>query len=464
MADGRYSRWMGSSSQFAHLTIGAVNALDLQALYQQLLPLDFFCRALRQAGKREHNRVYHRGVVVWLMVWQRMQTQGTLEKAVAELLASLPASFWPYPCKRVEEALRPGGKRLSKQTGAYNRARQELPPAVVQQCFDHALEQLLEATSRQRQAFFVDGTTVRMPYGEELAKVYPPTRNQHGESHWPILRLLVAHDLHTGLALRPAFGAVNGEQAISEQALLEEILQRMPEGALLVGDANFGVFSVAHAAEQSSHPVVVRMTVARAMRLNGGELQDGIEREITWKPTREDRRTHPELAREASVKGRLIVRQVSPNNGAKPFLLALFTTLTEGVEEILDLYGKRWLIEVDLRHLKDSLKLEELTCSSEEMVAKEIDVTMLAYNLVRAAMCATAWKQQLAPRAFSFTQVQTILQAFLPRIAAAESFAAAEKLQADMQYYLGQCRLRRRQRASQPRAIWPKPKAYPYRH
>lgn len=439
--------------------------MDLQALYLQLLPLDFIWGALRQAKKREYNRVYHTGVVIWLMVCQRLQAQGTLEWAVAELLASLPVSFWPDPCKRVEEALRAGGKRLSKQTGAYNRARQELSPVVVQQCFDHALGELLAAAPRQRQAFFVDGTTVRMPHSGELARVYPPTRNQHGESHWPILRLLVAHDLHTGLALLPAYGAVNGEHAISEQALLERVLEGMPEEALLVGDANFGIFSVAHAAEQSAHPVVLRLTTVRAMRLNGGELRDGIDREIVWKPTREDRRTDPELASDARVTGRLIVREVSPSNGEKPFLLALFTTLPESVEEeIVPLYGKRWSIEVDLRHLKHSLGLEEMTCTSEEMVAKEIEVAMLGYNLVRAVMCATAWKQQLEPRAFSFKQVQTILRAFLPRIAAAESPAMAEKLRADMAHYLGQCKLRRRQRPSQPRAVWPKPRTYPSRH
>jgi hypothetical protein len=34
--------------------------------------------------------------------------------------------------------------------------------------------------------------------------------------------------------------------------------------------------------------------------------------------------------------------------------------------------------------LKGTLELEQLTCTSPEMVAKEIDVAMLAYNLVRA--------------------------------------------------------------------------------
>jgi putative transposase len=221
---------------------------------------------------------------------------------------------------------------------------------------------------------------------------------------------------------------------------------------------------VAYAAERRGHPVVLRLTTARAQHLAGGPLQDGTDRRIQWKPTREDRRSHPQLPADACVSGRLIVRSVQPNNGAEPFLLALFTTLEDPSEQVVELYGKRWNIEVDLRSLKGTLRLEELTCTSTEMVAKEIDVAMLAYNLVRAVMILTARKAGLEPRAFSFTQVKNVLHAFLPRIAAATDERTARKLYDDMLYYLSQCKLRRRQRSSYPRGVWPKPKTYAARH
>jgi hypothetical protein len=440
---------------------------DVLALFQQLLPCDFFWSALRQAQVRESNRVYTSGVVVWLMICQRLQTQGTLESAVVELLAGLPSSFWPQPCKRLERAGEKGGRRLSQETGAYNKARQELSLPVVQQCCDHAFQQLIEQAQLvpdRRPTFFFDGTTVRMPHTSELAAAYPPTSNQHGDSHWPLLRLLVAHDLDTGLALRPEWGPVNGQQAVSEQRLLERMIDRLPRQAVVGGDCNFGVFSVAYTADHSGRPVVLRLTAARARHLARGPLQHGTDRRIQWKPTREDRRSHPQLPANACVSGRLIVRQVQPSNGAAPFLLALFTTLEEPSEQVVELYGKRWNIEVDLRSLKGTLRLEELTCTSTEMVAKEIDVAMLAYNLVRAVMSLTARKVGLEPRAFSFTRVNHLLQAFLPRIAAAADERTAQKLYDDLQYYLSGCQLYRRQRASRPRSVWPKPKAYPVRH
>jgi len=39
---------------------------------------------------------------------------------------------------------------------------------------------------------------------------------------------------------------------------------RLPEGAVMVADANFGVFSVAYAAAQQERPVVLRLTKVRA--------------------------------------------------------------------------------------------------------------------------------------------------------------------------------------------------------
>jgi hypothetical protein len=122
--------------------------------------------------------------------------------------------------------------------------------------------------------------------------------------------------------------------------------------------------------------------------------------------------------------------------------------------------------QVDLRSLKSTLKLEELTCTTPAMVAKEIDLAMLSYNLVRAVMYLTAQKAGVEPRAFSFTYVRNVLNAFLPGIAAASDERQAQKLTEDMLYYLNQCQLpkRKRKQPSRSRAVWPKPKSYPARH
>ena len=469
---------MASSTADLEASAGIIGDQRLQAnvlvLFQQLLSAEFVSAVLREAKVRENNRVYTSPVVMWLMVWQRLQAQGTLESAVVELLRGLPSSFWPHPCKRLTEAVEEGGTKLSNNTGAYNQARNGLLLPVVEQCCDHFFKKLIEAAENaseaRRPAFFLDGTTVRMPHTEELAQAYPPTSNQHGPSHWPLIRMLVAHDAYTGLAMRPEWGPVNGSQAVSEQSLLEQAIHRLPSGAVVLGDSNFGVFSVAYVGDQQGHPVLLRLTAVRTRHLAQGAWRDGIDQRVVWRPSRDDRRSHPELPAQACVEGRLIVRQVQPSNGAEPFLLALFTTLPDPAEEIVDLYGQRWNIEVDLRSLKGTLRLEELTCTTVPMVAKEIDLAMLAYNLaynlVRVVMYLAARKAGLEPRAFSFTRVRNLLNAFLPAITAARDERHARKLLDDMLYYLERAKLspRKRKRPSYPRAVWPKSKSHPLRH
>ena len=341
---------------------------------------------------------------------------------------------------------------------------------MVEQSCDRIFEQLtfqLEGIlpAFGVRAFFVDGTSVHLAHSQSLRQSYPPGSNQHGEAHWPLLRMLVAPDLETGLAMRPQWGPMHGLQAVSEQQLLEMALDRLPSGSVLVGEANFGVFSVAYAAQQRRHPALLRLTLARALRLAGGALQEGIDRPILWRPSRDDRRGHPGWPGEACVRGRLLVRQVQPDNGAAPFLLYLFTTLPTDPDEIFKLYGQRWNIETDLRSLKSTLELDPLTCTTPEMVAKELDLALAAYNLVRAITCLAAQRTGRPPRSYSFTRVRNVIETFAPLVTAAHDPQEAQKYLDQMMYYVQQAKLptRRRKRPSYPRKIWSRGDSFPLR-
>jgi putative transposase len=448
--------------------LGAARA-DISSLFLRLLPAAFFARLRQEEKLHENNRICNAAVVMWLMAQQRLHGNASRESGVLELGRGLPAGFWPRPCKRLLPGPEGQTPQRSGNTGSYNEARQNLPVSVVEESFDHVFEQLAAELrpggGTEFPAYFVDGTSVRTAYSDALYEAFPPGSSQHREAHWPLLRVLVAHDLHTGLAMRPEWGPMYGPQAGSEQGLLEQAMDRLPAKAILVGDANFGIFSVARAADRRSHPVILRLTTVRARHLPGGELRDGTDRRIQWKPSRDDRRSHPELPPDACVAGRLIVQQVQPGNGSQPFLLALFTTLEWPADEIVQFHGRRWNIETDLRSLKSTLELEQLTCTTPEMVAKEIDVGMLACNLVRAVTYLAAQKAGLTPRSFGFTRVRNVINAFTPLIAAAKSPDEAQKLFDKMMYYVGQAKLpkRNRKRPSYPRAVWDKRQAFPKR-
>jgi hypothetical protein len=62
-----------------------------------------------------------------------------------------------------------------------------------------------------------------------------------------------------------------GPEAVSEQALTEHLLDRLPKHSVLLGDINLGVFSVAFAATQRGHDVLLRVA-AQSGRSRGAGL------------------------------------------------------------------------------------------------------------------------------------------------------------------------------------------------
>jgi hypothetical protein len=433
------------------------------------VPFDFLQQIQDQAGIRRNNSVYSALVVLWLLVLQRLYGGVPLQAAVLELLRGLPASFWPRPCKRMRE-WQQHGKLPSSHTGAYNQARQALPLLVVQQTSDRIGSELMAEMDRRSpssapRAFLLDGSSMRLAHTSALYRSYPPGSNQHGEGHFPLVRVLVAHDLYTGLAMRPEFGPMHGPDAVSEQQLLESAIDRLPGGSVVIGDANFGVFSVAYAGVQSDHPVLLRLTAVRARHLSVGRLRDGIDRPVVWRPSRWDRKSHPNLPADACVRGPWIVRRVRPDNGATPFLIYLFTTLGATSDEAVSLYGKRWSIETDLRTLKTTLRLEQLACCTPDMVAKEIDMGIAAYNLIRAVTCLASEQSGIPPRGYSFTTVRRIVEIFTPKLTAAPNAHAAKQVFDQMMHCVQQAKLppRSRKRRSYPRHVWKPRSTYPSR-
>jgi hypothetical protein len=70
----------------------------------------------------------------------------------------------------------------------------------------------------------------------------------------------------------------------------------LPAGSPLVGDRDFALSSVVRSARQHNCEVPLRITGERARKLAGQFLPPaGSERRLQWRPSRDDRRAHPEL-------------------------------------------------------------------------------------------------------------------------------------------------------------------------
>ncbi len=53
------------------------------------------------------------------------------------------------------------------------------------------------------------------------------------------MKIVVFHDVFSELALRPSWGAMFGKNAVSEQALARQSIERLPSNAVVLADRNF---------------------------------------------------------------------------------------------------------------------------------------------------------------------------------------------------------------------------------
>jgi hypothetical protein len=435
------------------------DSLQLLRLFQKAAPASFFRELAQKHGYNFRDGIYSAAVVVWLMIWQRLQGPRGLAAAVQHLLQG-GAGDLVSDCKRWTQ------EKVSAATGSYCQARQRLPKLLAGEVMERIVEQLRAEMQEgweglRRPVFVVDGSSLQLQHSPELVQAFSPGHNQHGENHWPVMRIVVMHDVWSGLALRPSWGAMYGDDAVSEQGLAEQALERLPADAVVLGDGNFGIFAFAYAVRQSGRPLILRLTQVRAQKVLGGELVEGVDGRVVWRVSRWDRDAHPQLPEQATVEGRMIV---CANPSRPNELLYLFTTLDLPVAEILGIYGLRWNVETDLRSLKRTVGLHHLGSKSLDMVEKEVLLAVAAYNLVRAVMCLAARRASLTPRQLSFSFVQTVVEAALPGLDHAATEAEYQQRLDRMLRYAAQGKLPNRSRSRcYPREIWGRGGHFPTR-
>ena len=69
-------------------------------------------------------------------------------------------------------------------------------------------------------------------------------------------------------------------------------------------------------------------------------------------------------------------------------------------EEIAERYSYRWNVELDIRHIKQTLNMDHFRCKAPKQVEVEFWVTLLGYNFVRKVMCEAATFCFAAPFVF----------------------------------------------------------------
>jgi hypothetical protein len=421
-------------------------------LFRRLLPADI----LNDLDPKAAQTAYTPFVVTWLLVYQRLHGNATLNDAVAEFIQRFPEAARP-DCKRARE------KTLSANTGGYSLARTNLDVRVLYWAAGTLFDSLVGGYRpcwRGRRGFIIDGSTLQLAPTLALQLAFPPASNQHGSSHWPILHLATAHELTSGLAVWPEFGPMYGPQAKGEIALAKGLLGRLPEGSLLVADRNFGIFAFAHAAVTAKHAVLLRLKQDRFRALLRQARPVGPGKwALDWRPSKADRKANPDLPVDACVAGWLYEVKVSAR-----LTLWLFSTEDATGEELADLYHHRQDVETDIRDLKETLKLDVVSGKSVAMVEKELLAAMVAYNLANQVRRLAAAELDIEPRRLSFAGVKSLLKSFLAGLLEEKSAAQAEEEFARLLRAAGQRKLPNRPKErNYPREVIHRRRKFPTR-
>jgi len=431
-----------------------VDERSLLRLFESVLPVGRW-KALEGRAKAQ---IYTLRVVVWMMLLQRLDQRGTQQRAVDAIAQGHLQRLLP-------ESKRVGEGRISQNTGAYARACGRLSLETTAQVCDEVLAELSTRIAPQpeleRRVMLLDGSSLAVEHRQGLLDAFPAGRNQRGLGHWGTVKWVALHDVHTGIALRSAWGPMYGPEAVSEQSLAKQAVERTAAGSVIVGDGNFGIFSFAYAVVERKREVLFRLTQARAQALGARRLLPNGECRVCWQPSSFERKKYPELPAEAGIEGRLIV--VTQKGFRDSWYL--FTTLSEETpaEKIVAWYGKRWNLELDLRTLKGTLRLKHLQGKSKAVVEKELLIAVVAYGMVRALMAEAAERAGLHPRELSFTRAHGLLNAMTGKLCSPDA-DARQKAYDRLLTYIGQAKLPKRSKVrTYPRAVWGSGKYYPGR-
>jgi Transposase DDE domain len=348
-------------------------------------------------------------VTLWALLSQCLSASKSCVSAVARVMV-LRISLDLEPC--------------SENTGAFCKARAKLPVPFIQEAA-YLVADLAEEDAplvwlwKALHVYFADGTTLSGPDTGPNQAAYPQSSNQKEGLGFPLIRLLVLLSLATGMVKGAGYAPFKGK-GTGETSLLKPLLDRLKSNSVLVADSYFCVWWLLAELRRRGLHGAFRLHQTRQADFSQGKVNGPNDHVVRWpKPAELPRSMSQEEfdALPASIEVReVLVRVDCP--GFRPKELVVATTLLDAktytAKDIAELYFKRWNVELDIRSIKQTLKMEILRGKTPEMMRREIWGHLLAYNLIREKMAEAALAAGLLPRQLSLGHALALYNEFRP--------------------------------------------------
>ena len=325
---------------------------------------------------------------------------------------------------------------------AYCKARGRLPASLLRCLLTWVCHCLRDVTERDslwlgHRLFHLDGSSFSMPDTESLQAAFGQPGGQKKGCGFPTAHLLAMVDATTGMIL----DILASPLRTHEMSKVSSTHSKLRPGDVLVADRGFCSYAHLallfqrglHAVLRIHQRIIVDFTPGRPHAgLKVAKSQNGMPRSrwlrclgtkdqvVQWfKPKGRPRwmssKDYALLPKSITVR-ELEYRIETP--GYRTRHVTLVTTLlddeTYTAKDLAELYRCRWQIEVNLRHLKQTMGMDVLRCQTPDAVLKEMLTFALVYNLVCRVIYEAAQRQGVPPDRISFIDALRWLQTHSP--------------------------------------------------
>jgi IS4 transposase len=256
--------------------------------------------------------------------------------------------------------------------------------------------------------FGIDGSRVELPRTRSHEQAYSSVRHRRGRGKRRSARRLAAKDVlksnspqlwlttmwHAGTGL--PWDWRTGPADSSERAHLREMLSGLPEGALVAADAGFVGYEGLRQIVAGQRHFLLRVGANVRLLKKLGWVRELDGTVYLW-PDEAARHGQPPL----------VLRLVVAHNGKHPVYLVTSVLSVRQLtdREVVQLYARRWGVELFYRHLKQTFHRRKLRSNSAENARIEIAWSLVGlwamalYALVEATKCG------VPPQRLSFAQL-----------------------------------------------------------
>jgi putative transposase len=378
-------------------TIRLHHVFDDEEVHQMCSPLNVELR----------DRVFTPAITLGLFVSQVLSRSDACSTVMAN-----------FNRKRKDNGLPP----VSSDASGYTKARARLPVELINPLSDRVRKMAHKMTPddwkwKGLNVYLVDGFVLRAPDTFANQKKYPQPSCQKEGLGFPQVRVVVTTSLASGCVVHHNSSPVAGKKT-GEVSLFREKHRDFEKGDIVVADSNFESFHDAALVIRRGVHMVCCINGTRTSPFEGActTVEDmivelGKPKFDPFRFTRKEWNTLPKR-----ILYRLIRYQVAGCEAP----ITIVTTLTDrqlfSTEDIADLFGLRWDVEVDIRSYKSSMGMGELRCLTPQNLDREIAVAVLGYNIVRVLICDTAAAMEVHPREISFSSARDAWLAFRDEI------------------------------------------------